>query len=448
MADGGSSRWHSAPDDYFFVVGRDQGLSCERNPGWILRPVTGARVRQFACSDYPEVQQVIERNLEKRWAEVTPTIFEINTVPVIAANAVMRGGACEIDGKCLMNGAAGDRLYARYLKHNPGMRSYRASNRFFMNTRENTTLALPEQRALPERPDIAIECRNRRNFYHFVTEALPQLVHFAERKPKRITFHCRKNDTSEFSTSFIDALFPDLAGRIEFTDKKRNCRDIVLPLNFRHMIYSSGDPRVTVPLSSTGADTDWQDMSAHVRRRKFAFKNSYDVSLRLLREHALSLIDPVRQTSMPKKIWISRDNTAAGVNSREMVGEHRLVEELKRQGFEQMFFEHMTPLEQISAINAADTIGSFHGAVFAHMMFARPDAHVVEVGSVQTQMHRWGDFLGNAHVSGCRYSMVFADTASDRPDEIQPIAEGLIGVRVGSRAIDLIAKLAAEGQPA
>ena len=98
-------------------------------------------------------------------------------------------------------------------------------------------------------------------------------------------------------------------------------------------------------------------------------------------------------------------------------------------------------------MNAARVIVSAHGAFFANMMFAHPDAHVIEIGSVQTQFHRWGDFLGNAHVARCRYSVVFADLAQQDPSVIPPITEGLIGVQVGRTAIDLICDLAEGGQP-
>lgn len=84
------SKWRQPPQDHFFLAGKDEGLSWLKRPGWIMRRVRGARVRQYACSDFPEVQAILERNLEPRWHQ-DPAIFEINTVPALAENLTFRG---------------------------------------------------------------------------------------------------------------------------------------------------------------------------------------------------------------------------------------------------------------------------------------------------------------------------------------------------------------------
>ena len=444
--DQAAGRWTSPPGDYFFVVGRDRGLWTLQNLDWLIRPVRGARVRQYACSDHPSVQKVIKRNLEPRWHEAVPVVFETNTVPVIASNVVFRGGNAQVNGKFLPNGAAGDRSFSRYLKQNPGTQAYRRTNRFFNHARRDTAVELPVWPLASASIPVGIECRNRTNFYHFMTETLPQLVHYAAAPPEQITIHCRNDEPSRFSARFIEALFPELAGSIEFTAKASEYERVNLPLNFRHMIYASGDPRIRSLVADTPTDPEWETVSPHTQRRKFILKNTYDVSLRLLRERALTMISQADLDKMPKRIWVSRDPKAHTVNQRQMIGEEKLVARLREQGFEQVYFENMSPLEQIAAVYGAEVIGSAHGAFFANMMFANPDAHVIEVGSVLTQFHRWGDFLGNAHASGCRYSIVFADTATDDPSDIPSINDGLVGVRLGDRAIDTICRLAAEGQ--
>lgn len=439
-------RWAGPPENYFYIPGRDGDLALLGRPDWAMRRVPGARVRQYACSDYPRIQKILEKHLEPRWTEIQPAIFEFNTVPALAHDVRFRGGTAEIGGKCLMNGASGDRAYARYLKQNPGMPPFRRANRLFAAARAELTLAdLPivaahEAKGIP----VGIECRNLTNFYHFMTETLPLLVHFADHPPPQITLHCRNDDPSGFSERYIAALFPELAGRITRTARGASYDKAVLALNMRHFVYANGDPLLVQPLQDTGDDAQWRDLAAHVRRRKFVFKNSYDISLRLLRERAVSMIDPAMIEAAPKRIWVSRSR-AADVNQRPLIGEEKLLARLKKSGFKQVVFENMTPMEQIAAIRGADVIGAAHGAFFANMMFARPETHFIEVGSMQTMMHRWGDFLGNAHAAGCRYSMVFADLASDQPDRASLIGDGLIGVKVGDRAIDLIARLADQG---
>ena len=436
--------WTRPADEYFFIVGRDQGLWFSEPPEWFVRRVPGARVRQYACSDYANVQEVIEKNLESRWREHAPIVLETNTVPVIAQDVAFRGGTAQVQGKFLPNGASGDRSFSRYLKQNPGVRRFRQANRFFAAAKQETDMNLPVWPFEARRIPVGIECRNRTNFYHFMTETLPLLVHHVNTEAERITFHCRNDDPSGFSDRFIRAIFPEICDRVSFTARAASYERVSIPLNFRHMIYANGDMRIQQHIEN--ADPEWQGISAHVQRRKFILKNTYDVSLRLLRERALSMISKADLDKMPKRIWISRNNHNANVNQRPLVGEERLVARLRELGFEQMFFENMEPLEQIAAVHAAEVVGAAHGAFFGNMIFANPNAHFIEVGSVQTQFHRWGDFLGNAHASGCRYSVVFADTAQDDPSEICSIKQGLIGVRIGDRAIDLICRLAEAGQ--
>jgi len=438
--------WAGPANGYFFVVGRDPGLWLVESPEWLVRPVAGARVRQYAGSDYPNVQKVVEKNLETRWREVSPFVLETNTLPVIGKDVRFRGGGAQLQDKFLPNGASGDRSFSRYLKHNPGLQALRQANRFFAAAKKKTNMDLPIWPFGSERIPVGIECRNRTNFYHFITESLPLLVHYVDSQAERITFHCRNDDPSGFSDRFIRALFPELYDRVSFTARAASYERVNIPLNLRHMIYANGDPRIQAPIESAQGDPEWQMVSAHVQRRKFILKNTYDVSLRLLRERALSMISKADLEKMPKRIWVSRDDRNANIKHRPLVGEEKLLARLRDLGFEQMFFERMEPLEQIAAVHAAEVIGAAHGAFFGNMIFANPNAHVIEVGSVQTQFHRWGDFLGNAHASGCRYSVVFADTAQNDPSEISSIKQGLIGVRVGDKAIDLICRLAEQGQ--
>jgi hypothetical protein len=52
------------------------------------------------------------------------------------------------------------------------------------------------------------------------------------------------------------------------------------------------------------------------------------------------------------------------------------------------------------------------------LLFAGPQAFVLELGTLQTARFRWGDFWSLAHASGCRYVSFFADY--NKPD---PLAE-------------------------
>lgn len=431
------------PAEFFFVPGRDPGLAYVEAPDWVMRRATGARIRQIAASDFPEVQARIERRLEPRWVAPENNItFEFNTVPVVLQQAAHRSSYASAQGRWIMNGAAGDRLIEKYLSSNPGMPAERQVNRLFAEARE-AGASVPRWKGRTSDLDVVIECRNQHNFYHFLSEALCQLTHFAAMRHKpRITFQCRKGPVRAFPMRFVEALFPELAGRVTFVDGQVAADRVLAPYNHRHYQYQVGDARVDAEIATAEPrDEWWGRVGAHRPRRKFVSKNSFDTSLRKLRERGLSLLDPKTVAELPRRIIVSRD-PSQGARDRELEGAEAMADALRPHGFVEVYFERMDPLQQIATMQAADIMIAGHGAGFAHMVFSRPDALVIEIGTAQTQAHRWGDFLPNAHVSGCSYTTVFADIAGVAPGEVPPMDQGHRGVRIGRRALDAVVELA------
>lgn len=428
------------PAEFFFVPGRDPGLSYVEAPDWIMRRVPGARVRQIAASDHPEVQERIERRLDPRWT--TPgqnATFEFSTVPVVLQQAGHRGSYASAGGKWILNAAAGDRVLEKYLASNPGMPAERQVNRLFAEARETGPAQLPVWHGRVSDLDVVIECRNQHNFYHFLSEALGKLSHFAGMRHRpRITFQCRKGEVRGFLMRFVEALYPELAGRVAFVDGQIASGRVLAPYNHRHYLYQVPDPRADAEVACAAATDEWWGrIGAHRPRRKFVSKNSFDGSLRLLRERGLSLLDRSAVAALPSRIIVSRD-PGQGARDRGMEGADALAEALAPHGFVEVFFERMSPLEQIASMQAADIMVAGHGAGFANMVFSRPDAHVIEIGTAQTQAHRWGDFLPNAHVSGCTYTTIFADISGDAPEVVPAMTEGHRGIRIGRRALDAV----------
>jgi hypothetical protein len=444
--DSATGKWAGSAQDYFFIPGADTSLFHLGRPEWLIRRAKGARVRQYARSDYDNIQRRLERNLEERWHK-TPIVFETNTVPAVAEGALFSAGSLQINGKWLANGASGDRIFTRFLKHNASDEAVGKMISFFREVRAGTDAELPAWGGDAKAVPVGIECRNRVNYYHFMTETLPQLSHFCDGHAGSIAVHCRNAQASRFSEDFTKALFPELAQRILFTDRACRYEYVVIPMNARHLVTINGDRRIQNELLGCREDPSWQDLTAHTQSRKFVLKNTFDRSLRLMRERALSKVSGLPAQDLPKRIFVVRDPRNDAINQRGFYGQDMLWNRLQELGFEKVYFERLTPLEQIAYMNAAEVVVSAHGAFFANMMFANPDAHMIEIGSVQTQLHRWGDFLGNAHVAGCRYSVVFADLAQEDPAVIPPITDGLIGVQVGKAALDLICDLAQDGQP-
>lgn len=428
------------PAEFFFVPGRDPGLSYVEAPEWVMRRVPGARVRQIAASDYPEVQQRIERRLDPRWN--TPeknATFEFSTVPVVLEQAGHRGSYASAGGKWILNAAAGDRVIEKYLASNPDAGAERQVNRLFAEAREAGPAAVPVWSKPVSGLDVVIECRNQHNFYHFLSEALGKLSHFTEMPHKpRITFQCRKGEVRGFLMRFIETLYPELAGRVAFVDGQIASEQVLAPYNHRHYLYQVADPRTEAEVAAVAAtDEWWTRIGAHRPRRKFVSKNSFDSSLRALRERGLSRLSLKAVAALPRRIIVSRDPDR-GARDRGMEGADAMVAALKSYGFVEVFFERMSPLEQIAAMQAADIMISGHGAGFANMVFSRPGAHVIEIGTAQTQAHRWGDFLPNAHVSGCSYTTIFGDISGAAPGTVPAMTEGHRGIRIGRRALDAI----------
>ena len=429
------------PSEYFFIPGRDLGMSFLRRPQWILRQCPGAQVRQYACSDFENVQALLEDGLQPDWSSTRQAVFEINSVPVLSEGTDFKGGSARIGKKYLLNGASGDRVLSRYLKLNPGLPAFRQLNRFFAKAKSGGVLDIPCKDVEISDLPLGIECRNRRNFYHFITESFPILAHFVRQRPRSIVFHCRSAVETSFSHQFIQDCFPELADLVSFTERRQKYDEVLQVYNFRHALYSNNDPLIHDPLSHAKSDPAWTTVSSHPKRRNEAFRSSYDLSLRLAREHILPKVDKTLIQKFPRRIFVSRDSSL-GINHRPMAGESELIRELRRNGFERLYFEHLSPLEQIAAIQAAESVVSVHGAFFAHMAYARPETHFVELANLQLQRHRWGDFLGNAHASGCRYSTVFADAAEDDPSQLRPISTGMSPVRIGHKAVSKIVEVA------
>ncbi len=139
--------------------------------------------------------------------------------------------------------------------------------------------------------------------------------------------------------------------------------------------------------------------------------NAVDRNLYRMRERGLRAIEGQDFSHLPRRFWVAR--MAGQARSRVMEGEEELLEMLRMFGFEEVSFERLTAHEQIAIMANAEVMMSYHGAGFANMLFANSNTHVLEVGTLQTAMFRWGDFWRLANVAGCNYVSFFADFAQE-----------------------------------
>lgn len=425
------------PDELFFQPGRDAGLAYLQPPPPILAPADHARIRQFSGSEFPEVDRRIRQRFQTNWHPTAfPEVFEIASAPVLLTRAQFRRHGVMVGGRWLLNGANGDRILNRHLRRVEDSR-IEAALVGALSQPDGDFRPLPIEST--DEPDIpfAITMRNGHNYYHFMTEVMPQLA-IISRHPSRGPLTIHLPDVSllkPFVMAFIRAIYPDLAPRVRFSDDPTRYARVLSVFNHRHYIYQAADPSVGAALAPVDRDDPWHSRSATRRSRNYVAKSSFDLGLRLLREDALRCIAGMDLSALPKRIFVGREHAPTSPRFRENPGQEQLLGALREEGFEEVLMERLTPLAQIATFHAAEKIVTPHGAGLANMIFARRAATVVEVGTEQTQIYRWGDFFQNAHVSRCRYFTVFADVNCDDPTRLPPVSEGLLGALIGKQAI-------------
>ena len=405
----------------------------------------------FGESDSDELRERQNRVIARQARNMPRNVLEVRSSPVVLDDVKFAKGYGQIEGRFWLNGASGARIRKSYEAVNKeDWRRERYLNAFH-RTRSKGVSGLPTydgKRA--SKMEIAIELKNGFNYYHFSTETLGSLAHFIDDDSmKPINIHLPKGDIKGFVKNFIDAVYPSLSERINFVSKPTRYKQVRSVYSHRHYLYCVNDENVRAVLESPDMDPKWRGIALDPKRIGIAGIQSYDESLAMLRREALSQAVGTATLSTPRFIWMGRDETGQNARVRGITGHQPLLEELMGRGFEVVAFEHLSPLEQIATMNGADILIAPHGAGLANMTYAKPGATVIEIGTRQTQMHRWGDFAKCAHVSRCRYDTVFADiTGLNDIAQIPPVSKGLLGVHVGKRATDRIISIVDEAMQA
>lgn len=431
-----------APEDLFFDPASDSGMFFVEPPAFVWRARPPGRIEGFAASEHDNIRLRTERFIRQtRHHKTFRKGVEFKTALVLLEGASYRKSFAMVGGKCLLNGASGIRLLNRYCweneeaADNPEARLVRYfSERQSTNRLEDLPLLT---RPLPPGVDFAIECRNTFNFYHFVTETLCHIclldsIDFEGRI--YIHFPNAEDKTRPFVLAFVEALFPHFRGRIVLERAPKEYTQVLTAYNFFNSYYHL-PPEVTAPLDALApSDEMWKGAEATRSSQAVLSMNSIDSSLVKLREHALAAIREYDASHLPRRFYVGRKPGAS--RDRAMEGEDKLLEFLAAFGFAQIAFEDLSPLDQIALMAHAEVMISPHGAGFANMIFANPDALVIELGTLQTAVFRWGDFWPLAMVSGCRYVSFFADYKKDDPTSDPAFAaDGIVPVALGRRGL-------------
>lgn len=424
-------------EQFFFAPGTDPGLSLTDWPKWLWRARPGANITGHAVGSYPDQRHEVEKHIFnygrfRQFGEVV----EVNCVPAVVEDALFTHSFASIKGRWFLNGAAGTRLRNRYAWKNEG--SDEAVTAHFERIAEtNPTLPPLTAHAWQDLPAV-LECRNFFNYYHFTTETLCQLTTLCDighRGPVHI--HAPVGKAAGFPLAFIETLFPELGGRVSLVQENRRYPRALTSWSMRHYLHHA-PPHLMDPLEPMGPPSWlWQGRKANRGSQAILAMNGYDAALRRLNERAHRIVADHDASHLPRRFWITRDTT--GPRKRAMKGEARMKKALRDFGFRAISFESLTPMEQISLVANAEMMAGYHGAGFANMLYAKPHTHVLEMGTWQTAIHRWADFMPHAHAAGCHYASFFADFNKNKPEEAPEItSEGLLPVAISDAGIETV----------
>ncbi|MEM1374740.1 MAG: glycosyltransferase 61 family protein [Pseudomonadota bacterium] len=413
------------PVEAFWAPGRDVGLTLLSDPGAAWTTVKGGTIRAVGLSDHAEInQRWFDERLRVAERFMASSVVEFATAPALAQDVSIRQNTLAVNGKWLLAGPAGDRMIA-HCQH-----AWRkADKKPFWGKRfrahlEDTPTGMPRVTGEDVRDvPFVIEAKNLKNYYHFTKEVLAALTALDEvpghRAPIVIVY--QKHPPAPFVQRFIEALFPELAARVEYREAPQRIPRAILCwygdyAELQGPAHGHWGARHAFETTPTGAG-----ISMILRHCGYAR------ALRLLRERALRAIEGKAFSHLPRRFWVTR----TGGNDRAPKMEAAIIAAFGARGFETLAFEDLSPLEQIAAMARADAMASYHGAGFTNMMYAAPTTKVIELGTLQTGIQRVGDFSAFAHVSSCDYTHAVADFDHDGPDVIPPLrGNGLYAVHL------------------
>ena len=119
-------------------------------------------------------------------------------------------------------------------------------------------------------------------------------------------------------------------------------------------------------------------------------------------------LDPTRRAT--RRLYVSRSRQ----KWRQLTNEAEVVAVLKRYGFETIYFEEMTFVEQVSTMYEAAIFIGIHGANMTNILFMTPGSHAVEMMS-DTYINP--SYLSMADSIGVNYSLV--PSALGSPPEVE-----------------------------
>jgi hypothetical protein len=433
------------PDALFLNPWEDPGFRLLLEPEFIWRPMPAATIEGFAVSAHKEINKKITSFLAAtKRQKVFRKAIEFGAVPVVLQRASFRKSYIMVSDRLLLSGASGTRLINRYRWDNEDA-DFDVEMKLELYLSEcrtqNAKKELPVYSGILE-PDVhfAVECRNTFNFYHFITESLPQLTLLDNLDFQgNIYFHFPNAEEKQrpFAEAFVAALFPEYEGRVFFERAPKDYDTVLTAYDFVGS-HAQMPPEFLDGLADYAPEEIVRDDKLlNIRSSSVLAMNSVSSMLLALRARALSAIEGQDFSHLPKRFFVGRDTRQS--RERHMAGEDFLFDHLSLFDFGYVVFENLHPLEQIALMANAEMMISYHGAGFANMLFANPQAYVIEIGTLQTAQYRWGDFWPLANASQCKYINFFADFQTEDPLSEPDFAnDGIVPVAISEKAVSQI----------
>lgn len=430
------------PEQVFLNPWGDEGLTLVSQPPYIWRPTKGAMIEGASVGSDPSLNDKIEGFLTqtRRHRKFKQPIIYASVAAVLEKVGFRKSFVLAND-RIVLGGAPGMRAINRYRWSNEAAEidpQRRLMTYFATKLAENRGKALPvDPDAITPDMDFAITARNTFNFYHFVTETLCQLCVLDDLDFQgRVFIHFPNSTdkTRDFVHSFVDVLFPEYRGRVFFERAPKDYDRVLTAVELSGLHCLNPDLE-TENLSALAPSAQiWQGQAATAASQGMLSQNAISSNLLALRDRALRATRGMDFSDLPKKFYVGRDSRQSRV--RHLEGEDLLFDHLRLFGFEYVVFENMHPLEQVALMANAEIMVSYHGAGFTNMLFANPDAWVIEIGTLQTAMTRWGDFWPVAHAAECNYVSFFADYKDAKAGaDLNPCKEDLLPASLSREGI-------------
>ena len=331
-------------------------------------------------------------------------------IPAILERASFHRSQVYLAEQTLLAGAAGKRARSQYaLKNKETRQEFSAA---LSSKHPDNPSVSPEWVSEPESSvPICLDCRNVTNYYHFVSETLAALSSVARvARNREINVHIGNVKTAKdgFAYKFLQSAFPELKENINFVSDLSpvTYQQCIYPFATDHMFYMLNKNAWT-PMEVDSVPENLREMCDATEKERNVFRFlSFDGGLETLRNRCMRLAAG-HAYKPARKIIIGRRESGSRIRSGESWA--LLKGRLKMNGFVEIFFEDMDAMQQVRTMRDASVVVAAHGAGMTNMLFASHDAHVIEVGNIETTGGRLAVFHQIAQVSGCRYSVALVD---------------------------------------